>query len=80
MLMCEPCLVGKLCTKPFGKARKESYSLDLVHSNTYGPMNIKACYDASYFLIFTNDYSWYGVVYILSHRLETLDYFRHCFT
>lgn len=80
MLMCEPYLVGKPCKKPFGKARKESYSLDLVHSNTYRPMNIKTCHEASYFLIFTNDYFWYGVVYMLSHQLEALDYFRHFFT
>jgi hypothetical protein len=73
--MCEPYLVGKPCKKPFGKARKESYSLDLVHSNTYRPMNIKTCHEASYFLIFTNDYFWYGVVYMLSHQLEALDYF-----
>lgn len=51
MPICEPCLEGKAYKKPFGKAKKANFSLDLVHSDIYGFINVRAHYDASYFLI-----------------------------
>lgn len=49
--MCEPYLEGKACKKPFGKAKKANHSLDLVYSDICGLINVRAHYDAFYFLI-----------------------------
>ena len=76
--MCEPCLVGKTYRKPFGKAPRATHPLELPHSDICGPMNVKACYVASYFLTFIDDYSHFSYVYLISHRFEVLDCFK-CF-
>jgi hypothetical protein len=31
--ICEPCLVGKACRKPFGKAVRATQPLELIHSD-----------------------------------------------
>ena len=73
---CEPCLAGKACRKPFGKAKRASHVLDVIHSDICGPMNVKARHGAYYFLTFIDDYSRYGSVYLLVHRSEALDCFK----
>ena len=47
--ICEPCLVGKATKKPFGKASRALSSLELIHSDICGPMNVKARTGAVYF-------------------------------
>ncbi|KAL0457635.1 UNVERIFIED_CONTAM: Retrovirus-related Pol polyprotein from transposon TNT 1-94 [Sesamum latifolium] len=73
---CEPCMAGKACRKPFGKAKRATHPLELVHSDICGPMNVRARHGAFYFLTFIDDYSRYGSVYLLSHRSEALDCFK----
>jgi len=73
---CGSCLAGKTTTKPFGKASRVSCPLKLIHFDICGPINVKACHGAFYFLTFIDDYSRYGYVYILSHRYEALDVFK----
>ena len=60
--ICEPCLAGKACKKPFGKAVKATQLLKLIHSDICGPMNVKARHGTSYFLTFIDDYTQYGYV------------------
>ena len=60
--ICEPCLAGKACRKPFGKAVKA--------------MNVKARHGASYFLTYIDDYTRYGYVQLIIHRYKTLDCFK----
>ena len=43
---CESCLAGKATAKPFGKASRASSPLELIHSDIYGPMNVKARHGA----------------------------------
>ncbi|KAL0298224.1 UNVERIFIED_CONTAM: Copia protein [Sesamum calycinum] len=74
--VCEPCMAGKACRKPFGKAKRPTRPLELVHSDICGPMNVRACHGAFYFLTFIDDYSRYGSVYLLSHRSEALECFK----
>ena len=62
--------------KPFRKASRALSSLELIHSDICGPMNVKARNGAVYFLTFIDDFSRYGYVYILSHRHEALDVFK----
>jgi len=74
---CEPCLAGKATKKPFGKASRALSSLELIHSDICGPMNVKARNGAVYFLTLIDDFSRYGYVYILLHRHEALNVFKH---
>uniref|UniRef100_A0A2N9IQ42 Integrase catalytic domain-containing protein n=1 Tax=Fagus sylvatica TaxID=28930 RepID=A0A2N9IQ42_FAGSY len=74
--ICEPCLAGKACRKPFGKAVRATQPLELIHSDIYGPMNVKARHGASYFLTFIDDYTRYGYVQLIAHRYEALDCFK----
>jgi len=39
-------------------------------------MNVKARHGTIYFIILIDDYSWYGYVYLLSHRHEAFDMFK----
>ncbi|KAK2976358.1 hypothetical protein RJ640_014189 [Escallonia rubra] len=73
---CEACLAGKACMKPFGKAVRVTQPLELVHSDIYGPMSVKARHGASYFLTLIDDYTRYGYVYLISHCYEALEYFK----
>ena len=74
--LCEPCLAGKACRKPFGTTKRVAQPIELVHLDIYGPMNKKARHGASYFLTLIDDYSRYGYVYLISHRHESLDCFK----
>ena len=74
--LCEPCLPGKACRKPFGTIKRVAQPIELVHSDICGPMKRKARHMATYFLTLIDDYSQYGNVYLLSHRHEALDFFK----
>jgi len=73
---CELCLTGKATIKPFNKAMRASSLLELICPDICEPMNVKARHGATYFMTLTDDYSWYGYVYLLFHRYEALDLFR----
>ena len=72
----EPCLAGKACRKPFGKAVRATHSLELIHSDICEPMNVKARHGSSYFLTFIDDYTRYGYVQLIAHCYEALDCFN----
>ena len=74
--LCEPCLAGKACRKPFGTKKRVAHLIELVHSDICGPMNKRARHGASYFLTLIDDYSRYSYVYLLSHHHEALDCFK----
>ena len=40
-------------------------------------MCVKARYEALYFITFIDDFTRYGHVYLISHKLEVLGCFRH---
>ncbi|KAK4384007.1 hypothetical protein Sango_2739000 [Sesamum angolense] len=42
---CEPCMAGKAFRKPFGKAKRATHPLKLVHSDICGQMNGRARHD-----------------------------------
>jgi len=73
--ICEHCLMGKSIKKPFGKATRAFFSLQLVHSDICGPMNVRARHESFYFITFIDD-SRYSHVYLISHKSEALDCFR----
>ena len=75
---CELCLADKATIKPFSRAMRASSSLELIHYDICGPMNVKALHGIIYFITLIDDYSRYGYVYLLSHCYEALDVFK-CF-
>ena len=76
LIVCESCLASKAKRKPFGKASCASCPLELVHFDTCGPINVRACHGASYFITFIDDYSHFGYVYLISHKSKALDCLR----
>ena len=75
--VCEQCLAEKATWKPFGEATRAQNPLQLIHSNICGPMKFRARHDAHYFITFINDFTHFGIVYLISHRYEALDCFKH---
>ena len=68
--------VGKTTRLLFGKAKRAISKLQLIHSDIYGPMNVRARHGVNYFIIFIDDFTHFGHVYLIFHRFEALD----CFT
>ena len=62
---------GKVTHKSFGKAKRVEFSLQLIHFDICGPINVKALYDATCFITFIDDFTRFGYVYLISHKPET---------
>ena len=71
----EYCLQGKAIRKSFGKAVRAELSLQLIHSDISGTMNVRARLSASYFITFIDDYTRCGHVYLISLKSQALDCF-----
>ena len=74
--ICEHCLAEKATRLPFSKVKRATNKLQLIHSDIYGPMNVRERHGANYFITFINDFTHFGHVYLISHKSEALD----CFT
>ena len=75
--ICKSYLEGKMTKRPFNaKGHKAKESLELVHSNVCGPMSIQARGGYEYFIIFTDDYSKFGCVYLMKWKSETFEKFE----
>ena len=56
--VCESCLEEKMTKRPFtGKGYRAKEPFKLVHSDVYGPINVKARGAYEYFISFIDDYS-----------------------
>ena len=64
--ICEHCLAGKAIRLPFGKVKRVTSKLQLIHSDIYGLMNVKARHDANYFIIFIDDFTRFGHIYLIT--------------
>ena len=63
--------------RPYGsKGNRAEGVLELVHSDVWGPMNIWVRGGYEYFIIFIDDYSRYGYLYLMHQKSETYDKFR----
>ena len=66
LLVCESFLEGKMTKRPFStKGNKAQEPLELIHSDVYGPMTTQASGGYEYFVIFVDDYSRYGYIYVM---------------
>ena len=62
---------------PFiGKGEWSTECLGLIHSDVYGLMNVQAIGGFSYFIMFIDDHSRYGHVYLMKHKSEALERFK----
>jgi GAG-pre-integrase domain len=74
---CESCLSGKMTKTLFTKKNERSKDLlGLVYSDVCGPMSISARDRSRYFVIFTDDFSRYGYVYLMRHKSESFEKFK----
>lgn len=74
---CEAYLQGKMTKWSFtGKERRASGTLDLVHTDVCGPMNVKTHEGHEYFITLIDDQSRYGYVYLMHHMSETFERFK----
>ncbi|GKE62876.1 retrotransposon protein, putative, ty1-copia subclass, partial [Tanacetum coccineum] len=68
---CVACMSGKMAKKPYShQVERAKDLLGLIHTDVCGPFKIKSRQGASYFAIFTNNFSHYGYVYLLKHKHE----------
>ncbi|KAL0430639.1 UNVERIFIED_CONTAM: hypothetical protein Sradi_0689900 [Sesamum radiatum] len=68
---CKSCLKGKITKKPFvGQTAIANDLLDLVHTDVCGPLSIPARGVFSFFIIFIDDHSRYGYVYLMRYKSE----------
>ncbi|KAA0036110.1 gag/pol protein [Cucumis melo var. makuwa] len=59
-----------------GKGYRAKETLELIHSNLCGQMNVKARGGFEYFISFIEDYSMYGYLYLMEHKFEALEKFK----
>ena len=75
--MCESCLTGKMTKVPFTKKGERSKELlGLIHTDVCGPFSISARGGFRYFITFTDDFSRYGYVYLMTHKSDALERFK----
>ena len=63
---CPNCLKGKTVRKPFGKIIRTQIPLQLVYSDNYGLMNVRARHDALYLITFINDFPRFSCLFNIS--------------
>ena len=75
---CETCAKGKIAVKAFPQESqtRPSKLLELIHSDVCGPMNIKSCGGARYFVTFIDGYSRYIHVYFIKSKDEVFNVFK----
>ena len=74
--ICEFFLARKATRKLFGKATRSESPLQIAFFDICVLMSVRARHRAMYFIIFIDDYSCFGHVYLISHKDEVLDCFR----
>ena len=67
--MCHRCEAGKSTCKPFlGSAKTTSRTLEVVHSDLAGPMQVKSIQGSLYTATFVDDYSCHVIVYCIRSK------------
>ncbi|KAL0293470.1 UNVERIFIED_CONTAM: Retrovirus-related Pol polyprotein from transposon TNT 1-94 [Sesamum radiatum] len=63
-------------TNKLGQSTLANGLLDLIHADDCGSLNTPARGGYSSFIIFTNDHSQYGYVYLMRYKFETFGRFK----
>jgi hypothetical protein len=56
-----------------GQSERASDLLELVHTDVCGPMSSVARCGFQYFITFIDDFSRYGYIYLMRHKLESFE-------
>ena len=73
----ESCLLDKMIKSYFKrKDERASNIIGLVHSDICRPMNISTRGGYYHFIIFTNDLSRCGFIYLMKHKSESFEIFK----
>ena len=70
---CVVCLKGKMTTKTRNeKIDRCGSTLDLIHTDIYGPLTPTTLGGHKYFITFINDFSRYGYVELIHEKSDSL--------
>jgi transposase InsO family protein len=73
---CVDCIKGKYVKKIKKDAKRSIEILEIIHTDICGPFSVKSVDGYDSFIIFTDDYSRYGYIYLIKERSEALDKFK----
>jgi hypothetical protein len=73
---CIDCIKGKYVKKIKKGANRSTTTLEIIHTDIYGPFSVKSVDGYDSFITFTNDYSRYCYIYPIKERSEALDKFK----
>ncbi|CAL8993424.1 unnamed protein product [Prunus brigantina] len=77
MPTCESCLQGKMSNLPFsGKRERVIELLELIHTDVCGSLSTTSRGGFSYFIMFIDDYSRLGYVYLIQYKSEAFEKFK----
>ena len=79
MGQCKSCENTKATHKPIGKIHKPQHHEhfgDEVHSNVWGPAPVQTPGHKLYYVLFTNDFTWYTHVTLLAAKFDTFDAYK----
>ena len=76
--LCDSCVKGKMSRKPFKSAGgiKSKRTLELVHTDVCGPMQVNSLGGCKYFVTFIDDFSRYADLYFVSNKSEVFSVFQ----
>ena len=75
---CESYLFGKITKSPFSeKGKRASDVPTLIHTDIYRSMNTSARGGYHYFIMFIDDLSRYGYVYLMKHKSKSFEMFKY---
>ena len=75
--LCAPCEFGKFHRQPLKTGRTRATRIgELVHSDVEGPMPFPSIGHARYYVLFTDDFSGWRVVYFMKSKSEVPALFR----
>lgn len=75
MSTCVTGIARKYTRKSLGKPPRVEFPLQIVHSDVCGPFSVRARHGAQHSITFTNDYTYYGFVYLISYKYEGISCF-----
>lgn len=74
--VCEPYAQRKMSRKPFNKKWQIQELLEIVHSDLCRLMRVKAHKGMKYYIIFIDDYSRCGYVYLILYKFQNFEKFK----
>ncbi|KAI3698995.1 hypothetical protein L2E82_42959 [Cichorium intybus] len=75
--VCESCLLGKMTKSPFrGSFERGEGLLDIIHTDVCGPFRSTTKDGTRFYVMFTDDFSRYGYIYLIKHKSDTFEKFK----